>query len=203
MSLDQTAMKRYFLATVLLLSSVLAGCAHPINMKPDLSLINASDRAGRIEKDVGYYISDAARSLEVTTPGGGGDKVRYFPYRDMEPGFYKALAEVFRGVTKIQNPADKATLKTAGVSLVIVPEIATTSFSDSIITWPPTVFSVSLTCTITDADGKLLETLKVNGDGRASFNEFSGNFSLSAVRASNDAIAKLVKALSESAHLRK
>lgn len=196
-------MKRYILAALLALSAFLVGCAHPINMIPDLSSVKAPAGAARIDKTVGYHIADASRALEVTTPGGGGDKVRYFPYRDLEPGFYKALAEVFRDVRKIQNPADKVAVKASGVSLLIVPQIATTSFSDSIVTWPPTMFSVGLTCTITDADGKLLETLTVNGDGRASYNEFVGNFSLAAVRASNDAIAKLVKALSESPHLRK
>jgi hypothetical protein len=31
-------------------------------------------------KKAAYYISDEDRAREVTTPGGGGDKVRYFPY---------------------------------------------------------------------------------------------------------------------------
>ena len=75
---------------------VLFGCAHPINMNPDLARIEAAGLKV-VDMQVGYHISDASKAVEVTTPGGGGDKVRYFPYRDLEPGFYKALGEVFKG----------------------------------------------------------------------------------------------------------
>ena len=34
---------------------------------------------GRIPKNMGLYISPAERLLEATTPGGGGDKVKYHP----------------------------------------------------------------------------------------------------------------------------
>ena len=148
-------------------------------------------------------VPDALRSVEVTTPGGGGDKVRYFPYRDIEPGFYKALSEAFTSVSKVQNPKDSAALQAGGISLLITPEVTTNSSSDGAFTWPPTQFSVKLVCTIVDAGGKPVETIRVNGEGGATFSEFKSNFSLAAVRASNDALAKLVKALVESPELRK
>jgi hypothetical protein len=62
---------------------------------------------------------------------------------------------------------------------------------------------VTLTCTVTDASGALIDTIKVTGDGFAPFEEFKSNFSLSAVRASTDALNKLVQALSNSAALRR
>ncbi len=65
---------------------VLFGCAHPITMNPDLAAVTVPAGAKPIAKKVGYHIPEALRSVEVTTPGGGGDKVRYFPYRDIEPG---------------------------------------------------------------------------------------------------------------------
>ncbi|HSV54884.1 MAG TPA: hypothetical protein VLJ57_22365 [Burkholderiaceae bacterium] len=172
-------------------------------MNSDLAALKTSSDNKIIDKQVGYYMSDASRALEVTTPGGGGDKVRYFPYRDLEPGLYKALSETFRGVTKIKDPKNTAALKSEGISLLITPEIATNSSSDSLVTWPPTLFTVNLVCAITDGDNKVLQTVRVSGEGRASFSEFKSNFSLAAVRASNDALAKLVKALGDSPELRK
>ncbi|MBX3586184.1 MAG: hypothetical protein KF796_06040 [Ramlibacter sp.] len=198
-------MKRILMSLLAVWACIaMVGCAHPITMNPDLAAVKAAGAGVTvIEKNVGYHIPDAARALEVTTPGGGGDKVRYFPYRDLEPGLYAALGEVFRGVTKIANPTDKAAMKSNGVSLLITPEINTSSFSESIVTWPPTLFTVKLICTIADGEGKTVQVLTVNGEGRASFDEFKSNFSLSAVRATNDALAKLVKALASSPELRK
>lgn len=185
----------------LALVAVLTGCAHPISMSPDLAAVKSS--AAPIDRKVAYHFDEALRNVEVTTPGGGGDKIRYFPYRDFEPGFYKALSEVFTGVSKVPNPKDTAALQAAGVSLLITPSITTQSFSDSILTWPPTQFSIKLVCTITDAQGRPVKTLEVNADGRASFDEFKSNFSLAAVRASNDALARLIAALQATPELRR
>lgn len=193
------------LAKIVLISlacGMLFGCAHPITMNPDLSSIQAKDITP-ISKKVGYYISDANRALEVVSAGGGGDKVRYFPYRDIEPGLYKALAEVFSGVTKAKNPQDASDLSRSGISLMIVPEISTTSSSPSPFTWPPTLFSVTLACTVTDPAGQAVHKLSVTGTGSAEFDEFKSNFSLAAVRASNDALSRLIKALGEAPELRK
>jgi len=180
----------------------LFGCAHPITMNPDLTTIQAKG-SPLIDKQVGFHISDASKALEVTTPGGGGDKVRYLPYRDMEPGIYKALTEVFRSVSKVKDPKDLESLRTSGISLLIVPDITTTSASPSPFTWPPTQFTVTLACTVTDAMGKPVRSFSVTGSGKAEFDEFKSNFSLAAVRAANDALSKLVTALGEAPELRR
>jgi hypothetical protein len=196
-------MKRLFqIFSAAIVCAALIGCAHPITMNPDLATVKG-DGSPLIDKLAGYHMTDASRAIEITTPGGGGDKVRYFPYRDIESGFYKALGEVFKGVTKVADPKDAEALRKSGVNLLITPEISTTSFSDSVLTWPPTQFTVALTCKVTDAGGQVLDTVKVTGDGRASFDEFKSNFSLAAVRASNDALARLIKALRESPAVRK
>ncbi|WP_394788219.1 hypothetical protein [Rhodoferax sp.] len=190
-------MKRFFyILTSLLACVVLFGCAHPINLSPDTKAIK-NDGTPTINKQVGYYLPETAKALEVTTPGGGGDKVRYFPYRDLEPGLYQALSSVFSGVTKVKDPKDAADLKSKGIALLITPEIVTSSSSESAFTWPPTKFGIQLTCAITDGDGKTLETVSVRGEGQAEFSEFKHNFYLSAVRASNDVLDKLIKALGE------
>ena len=182
---------------------VIVGCAHPINMNPDLAALQPAAGKTVINKKVGYFMPDSLRTMEVTTPGGGGDKVRYFPYRDLEPGLYKALSEVFVSVNKLSNANDPADLKAGAIKLVILPEIATTSSSSSPFTWPPTAFSVDLTCNINDDSGKLVKSVKVTGNGNASFDEFKSNFSLASVRASNDALAKLIQALADTPELRK
>ncbi|MNY55225.1 hypothetical protein D3C86_1911830 [compost metagenome] len=129
--------------------------------------------------------------------------MRYFPYRDLEPGLYKALGVVFRDVAKINNPADAAEVGASGINLLITPEITTDSSSESPFTWPPTSFTVTLTCQIKDVQGKTLDTLRVEGRGQAEFSEFKANFSLAAVRASDDALAKLMVALRQSKALAK
>ncbi len=174
--------------------AALFGCAHPITLNPDLQAIQ--NKAGApIDQKVGFYISDASKALEVTTPGGGGDKVRYFPYRDMEAGFYKALSEAYKSVSKTNGPRMTDEMRNAGISLLLVPEITTTSSSSSAFTWPPTQFTVKLAVAVLDSANQLVRTLTVTGEGKAEFDEFKSNFSLSTVRASNDALAKLVAAL--------
>ncbi len=196
-------MKRFIQLSIALLTCVfLFGCARPITMNPDLALVTGGGVA-KINKTAGYYISDDSKVLEVTTPGGGGDKIRYFPYRDLEPGLYKALSEVFTSVNKVKDPKDGAALKAANINILITPSIATTSSSPSAFTWPPTKFGVDMLCTIQDGDGKVLETIRVNGEGKAEFDEFKANFSLAAVRASDDVLAKLIKALRESKEIQK
>lgn len=190
------------LAAAMVLS--LGGCAHPISMAPNLDAIpTAAGKSTPSKKKVGFYIADSATAQEVTTPGGGGDKVRYFPYRDLEPGLYKALGTVFRDVTKIKNPADAAEIRASGIQLLITPEITTDSSSSSPFTWPPTAFTVTLVCQIKDAQGTTLDTVRVEGRGEAEFSEFKSNFSLAAARASDDALAKLMAALRRSRALAK
>lgn len=183
-----------------LATAALFGCAHPITMNPDLGALKAG--ASPIDKRMALYISEASKSVEVTTAGGGGDKVRYFPYRDMEPGLYKALSDTFREVTMVRDLAGLAKVRTEGKTLLMTPTISTQSSSESPFTWPPTQFTVDLTCKVTDAAGKVVDTVAVSGHGVATFDEFKGNFSLAATRASTDALSKLVKALGESAPLR-
>ena len=184
-------------ACALILGLLVGGCAHPINLNGDTaSLIGTAGATEKVDRKVGLMITEQQRSREVTTAGGGGDKVSYFPYRDLETGLYVVLSEVFSGVTRIAGPGD-AKVKSDGITLMIVPEIVTTSHSPSLLTWPPTVFTVELTCSVKDANDRELTRLRVQGEGRAEFNEFVSDPSLSAKRASTDALKKLVKSFSD------
>jgi hypothetical protein len=197
-----SAIRRITLGAVGAAALVLAtGCAHPISMAPDIKAVPES--TAKIHKKVGYFISAEDLAKEVTTPGGGGDKVKYQPYRDLETGIYKAFSQVFDGVVKLKSADDKVSIGEQGLNLVIKPTLSTTSFSDSAFTWPPTQFTVDITCVVTDAKGAEVTRLTSQGRGAATFSEFTADFSLSAKRASQDALSKLVRDLSASDALRR
>lgn len=174
---------------------LVTGCAHPIVISPDIAKIERDTGTQPIDRNVGYYIAPQNREMAVTTPGGGGDKVTYHPYREIETALYKMLSGVFKSVTVLKNANDAEVIGKKSISYVITPVIATSSYSPSIVTWPPTEFSVNLTCNISDGSGKLVATKSVIGNGKAEFDEFKSDFSLSAKRASLDALLKMQSAL--------
>ncbi|MGH6648695.1 hypothetical protein [Aquabacterium sp.] len=180
---------------------LLTGCAHPITLVPDLATVPAA--SAKINKTAGYVVSAEDMAKEVETPGGGGDKVKYAPYKDLDVGLYKSFSQVFTNVVKLKSVNDVEGIASQGVSLVISPSIATDSSSSSAFTWPPTKFTITLTCTVVDAKGAPVTVITSKGEGAAEFSEFKSNFSLSAKRASEDALKNLVKALSESEALRR
>jgi hypothetical protein len=179
----------------LLLVVVISGCAHPISIAGNSAAL-AGTGTGKLDKAVGLSMTDEDRKREVTTPGGGGDKVTYLPYRDMETGLYIALSETFTRVIRINGISDPR-VKSEGLDYVVTPSITTTSFSPSIATWPPTIFTIELTCKVVNADGKSVTEVRAMGEGRAEFDEFKSDPSLSAKRAADDALKKLVKVLSD------
>ena len=184
------------------MAMLLGGCAHPIQLTSDINKIPAASN-GKIAKTAAYVISAEDRARQVTTAGGGGDKVSYFPYRDLEPGVYKALSQVFDDVVKLDSEKDQATIAAKHVSVIVLPQIETSSSSDSLLTWPPTQFNIYLNCKVQGAAGEPIALVKATGQGNATFSEFTGNFSLSAQRSSEAALADLVKQLSVAPELRR
>ena len=182
--------------------AALAGCAHPVVISPDIAKIERNADSKPITKNVAYFIAEDVRTKEVITPGGGGDKVSYQPYRDIETAFYKMLTNVFDNVTKLKVQKDTEAISKNNVSYVITPQLVTDSSSPSPFTWPPTKFNVDLICSITDAAGNTVLTKKVSGEGKAEFDEFKKDFSLSGKRAAEDALLKIQKALLEAPELR-
>lgn len=178
----------------------LAGCAHPIQIATDKSA-PATPAQKKIDKNIGFVIPDPLLTKEVTTPGGGGDKVSYLPYRDLEVPLYSTLSNVFANATKLKAPDDRAAIDKAQLAYILTPEISTDSSSESALTWPPTHFTINLTCTVTDLSGKVVFKQVVSGQGNAEFSEFKRNFSLSAQRASENVLINLQKALSEAPEL--
>ncbi len=169
--------------------AVLAGCAHPI-------AIQAEKTPERVEtnlapKKVAYAMTEADRGKQAITPGGGGDRISYFPYRDLEKAIRDALRSVYADVVVVPTASDANAVRESGAALVFTPEIVTTSSSPSPFTWPPTLFGTEIICKVTDATGQQVSTVRVSGSGNAEFSEFKSNFGLAANRAGTDAAAKL------------
>jgi hypothetical protein len=171
------------------LITLLTACAHPIGIGPvDTPARNDS---GLNPKKVAYVMTDADRAKEVITPGGGGDRVSYFPYRDLEKSIRDALRAVYADVFVVKSATDAEAIKTFGASYVFTPEITTTSSSPSPFTWPPTKFGIDLVCKVTDPEGKPLTLVRAQGNGAAEFNEFMKDFGLSGRRAATQVSEQL------------
>jgi hypothetical protein len=177
-------------------AAVLGGCAHPISLSPNLGNLTASSGGAKVDKAVGLLIPASEIVREVTSGGGGGDSVRYQPYRDLEAGLYLAVGEAFTKVTRVSGPSDPK-ISAEGLNYVLTPMLTTISSSPSMFTWPPTQFSVEIKAFIDDAGGKRVAQVDVRGEGRAEFDEFKSDTSLSARRAAEDALKKFVLALKE------
>ena len=180
----------------------LSGCAHQISLTGDVTKLPALTTSP-FNKNVALVITAEQSSHEVITPGGGGDKVSYTPYRDMELSLYVGLGRVFKTVTKLKNIPDVATAQAQHLDYVITPAIKTSSSSSSIVTWPPTDFSLTLTCTVADPSGQAVLVTDVTGTGHAEFDDFKHNFGLAGQRAGVDAISKLQTSLANAPELQK
>ncbi|HEV2981455.1 MAG TPA: hypothetical protein VGX51_08485 [Solirubrobacteraceae bacterium] len=186
---------------VLLAVLALAGCAHQIVITPELRSLQLS--GSPIDKKVGYYISAADMETEVTTAGGGGDKVAYHPYKELEPALQKVLFNLFRDVQRVNSFNDASLLKQQGIAYVFVPTIRTESSSSGVFTWMPTHFVVLLSCTAYDDNAQRIWSGNFSGTGEAEFSELKADFSAAAHKASLAAFRQLEDALSQAPEFRK
>jgi hypothetical protein len=185
-------MRRIYL--LLFLSALVSGCAHPIVISPDISSLKGNQIVEKSPKRLAYYFAEDI-DKEVTTPGGGGDNVRYKPYQQLDAGIYKTFSDFFNNVSLLKNSSDRGR---GDADYLAEISISTNSSSSSLLTWPPTLFGVNIEANFSDPKSGQKERILVSGEGRAEFSEFKGNFSLSAKRASEDALNKLTTALSNS-----
>lgn len=187
---DLKSMKSLLWVLAVLSLYALAGCGHSINITPPMNTLN-KEGVVKIDKNVGYYISSENMNKEVTTPGGGGDKVKYFPYKESEPALKTVLGNIFNQVVIVPAPNDAKFIADNKIAYIFTPEFTTDSSSPSPFTWPPTKFSMKINCNAADGSGKLLWQTVVEGEGQAEFDEFKHDFSLAARRASQKAFMKL------------
>jgi hypothetical protein len=182
---------------------MVSGCAHPMTMRADVAGLVVPAGTTAIAKNIGLYISPGNRAKEVTTAGGGGDKVSYHPYADIEIGLYKVFGNTFQNVDLLSTLSDINSIAKHSLTLIAIPEITTTSSSDGVLTWMATDFTVQLSCKFTDVAGREVTTLSSSGTGHAVFSELKSDFSVAGERASRDALVKLQGAILQSEALRK
>ncbi len=182
----------------------LVGCAHPITITPNLSTIDRKD-VTPIDKNAGYFISDQDRENKVITPGGGGDKVEYTPYKDIEPALQKVLSNLFAKVYKVPSPEDTKFIADNDLAFVFVPRVQTTSSSSGIMTWMATDFTLILDCKAIDRSGKVVWEDSISKSGHAEFNEMmeTGDYQLSSRRASEAVFLSLQEQLNSNATFRR
>jgi len=166
-----------------------------INITPVLQFIDQKT-VTPIEKNVGYYISLIDREKQVITPGGGGVKVLYYPYNDLEPALQKVLSNLFKNVEKLGSPLNFQEARDNDISFVFIPNITTDSSSDSFFAWPPTDFTVKLSFKAFDRNGKLIWERRFVGVGKATYDPFlflhkKSETSVSAKRANEEAFTEL------------
>ena len=196
-------MKIIRLGLLMAVVAVVAGCTHPMTMKPDITGLAMPAGATVIAKNVGLHISPANRAKEVTTPGGGGDNVSYHPYADIETGLYKVFGNTFQNVDLLNSLSDVNSIAKHTLTMVAIPEITTTTSSKGFFTWMATDFTVQLSCKFTDVAGREITTVSSTGSGHAVFAELKSDFSVAGERASRDALDKLQAAILQSEALHK
>ena len=179
----------------------LGGCAHSISITPDLAKIElTSNSVARVNVKVGYYIPPELSAIEITTAGGGGDNVRYYPYREIENGFQKILSNNFVSVVKLTSAIELAQISQEGkegIKYSFFPELITNSGGSGLFTWPPTNFTVDLTVKVRDANGTVIGSPRVIGVGSADTSERLSKYGIAGERAMEDALLKMQAALRE------
>jgi len=174
---------------------LLSGCAHKIKIDPSLDEIRTTKVSTNKNISVSYYISDIKKNKEVITPGGGGDEVKYSPYKDTEGALNTILSKKFKRVYSLSSLDDKTFISNNNIKYIFIPTIKTDSSSSSLFTWPPTKFTFELECKAVNTENKKIWNEKVTSQGNAEFDEFKNNFSLAAQRATEKAFKKMLKKL--------
>lgn len=175
---------------------ILSGCSHQIQLNPEMKEFTSSDL--KINKSVGYFIAKDDISKSVTTPGGGGDSVTYQPYKDTETVLYTVLLNKFADVYKIDSLEDNKFIKAKNIQYIFIPKLVTNSSSESGFTWPPTNFTISLSCQAIEKGKNVVWEKTIDVEGKAEFDEFKNDFSLAARRAAEKAFVTLAKELENS-----
>lgn len=157
------AVARAITGTVFALA--LVACAHPVKISPQLTL--TSDRSRLVDKKVGYRITDAQRALQVTSAGGGGDKISYYLYRDLESGLFDTLSSVFSAVYVLPDASSQQFIVDKNISFVFTPVMDSESSSKNVLMWNPTDFTLRLRASALDASGQEVWSRDFVGTGRA------------------------------------
>lgn len=164
---------------------LLAGCAHAINITPNLRALTANTEI--LKTPVGYYLSPADRDKQVSQPSGGGDSVTYYPYKELEPALQKVLYERFKVVHALSSPPTERVLAEGKVDYAFIPEFITENYSTGVLTWPPTKFIVKCSMRAVDKTGTVVWSKQYEGTGEATSSDWKQDFGIAAKRAAESA----------------
>jgi hypothetical protein len=180
------------IASILSLSIIVMACSHPITITP----LDVPVKGNPIShKNAAYVLTDAQRGFKVTSAGGGGDNIEYFPYRDLEKAIRGALSSVYSDVFVVSSSNDTQAFVDNKVSFVFTPSIVTNSSSESAFTWPPTQFEIELFCSVKNDKGEEITSFTIQADGQAEYSEFKTDFGLAGRRAATSLSKQLKKQL--------
>lgn len=110
-----------------------------------------------IQKKVAYAMTDADRAKQVITEGGGGDRVSYYPYRDLEKAIRESLRSVYADVVVIRSAADANDATGQEVTRVLVAGSGDAEFSEF-----KSNFSLAASRAGTDLASKLSADIRAN-----------------------------------------
>lgn len=178
---------RVFLIAICIL---VTACAHRINITPSVSQLEAV-KLPRIKQNVGYYISPENLKKQVVTPAGGGDNVKYLPYKESEPVLKAILLNVFVNAYQMPSLDDAQFISSRNISYIFIPEIVTNSSSRSIWIWPPSDFTVTLDCKAVEPSGGVLWKTTVDSEAHMGLPQVHQDFSLAGKVALAKAFSKL------------
>jgi len=176
---------------------IMTGCSHKISIDPKLENINSIKVDKKMDVNVGYYISKELQNKKVVSSGGGGDKIDYTPYSDTEDALNVVLMKIFNKVYKINMLEDKKYISDKNIKYIFIPTIKTDSSSESLVTWPPTKFTIELKCKAIDSSNKTIWEETINSEGKAEYDEFKYDFALSARIATEKAFKTMLIKLKE------
>ena len=185
---------------VLLICYTLSGCAHRIDINPDVSNINNITSSEKIPGNAGYYYPPGSREQLFTNPVGGGDSVKYYAYKDIEAAFSVMLGNVFGSVTRLDS-ISKNELLEKSINYIVSLDIKT-KLSSGPFTWPPNWFVFDLSSQITNANGQHITTIYSSGEGRARYKEILSDNGIAGRRAANNALRKMQESMFTSEELR-
>lgn len=188
-------MKKYYKKINLIaINFIFFGCAHTINIEPK-QMPSKSEQV--IAKSAAILITEEDRKLKAVTPGGGGDKVQYYPYRDLEAGLTQTLKLSFQNITQINSESELNQAKEKNIDYILKPKIFTSSGSESFFTWPPTDFTINFNLRVFDQANNEIGSVNAMGVGKAEFSEFISDKGLAGKRAAENMLKDLSDKLSK------
>lgn len=172
---------------IIAMTLLFSGCAHKISLEGDINRKDVSLGDKKNTSKVGLYVNQSENTKEFISDGGGGDKLSYYPYKDISKMLYKALKGTFKNIQKVSNNDKNSNIK----YFFKIANIETSSSSSSFAFWPPEEFSIKIDLQVFDKSQKMIWGKEVIGHGSAVRSEFLNDFSIAARKASKDAVMKL------------